>query len=380
MSDRDESTGQFTATEPAFGQEGIEREAGYVPFKEEPDDNAELTVKEAAEQYEGSHTAESEIRTYGLDLPDNMTLSVDQAAKIADDVRAADDEQAEHDDIERLRKEVDELRGLKPEGEAKDAKADAPRDPVNDGELEPDLEKALSHPRIREAITAQVAEAETARQTYSKGLDTANEFARASFMQNFPEIMALPLEQWAGALGEMAQREPGRFQGAMGQLQRVVQLQEAQQQERQQQTQREQTEFRAYAQAEDRRFAELTKDIAPKEMSTIEAHIPKMLKDLGVDPGEWLRLGAESKFLRSAAAQKIMVKAAQYDLMKAENARLKASLQDRSIKELPRVQRPGTSRPAGQVNSERMQHLSRKPELSIKEATELLALQSSRRG
>ena len=78
---------------------------------------------------------------------------------------------------------------------------------VKEGELEPDLEKALSNPKIKDAIASQISEAESARQTYSNAVNVANDFARASFIEHFPEIAGLPLPQWEGALAAMAQRE-----------------------------------------------------------------------------------------------------------------------------------------------------------------------------
>ncbi|WP_369723660.1 hypothetical protein AB8Z38_06745 [Bradyrhizobium sp. LLZ17] len=40
-----------------------------------------------------------------------------------------------------------------------------------------------------------------------------------------------------------------------------------------------------------------------------------MLSELGVDPLEFLKAGNESRFLRTAAAQKVLVDAAKYRLM-----------------------------------------------------------------
>src|SRR4051812_19315423 len=114
--DNRNDAGQFTAApEPAFGKEGIERDAGYVPFKDETEATAEpqeeLTVAEAAELISG--TPESEIKTYSaLDsLPDNVTLTLEQATNLLSDERAADESQAELEAADQIRKEVDELRG-----------------------------------------------------------------------------------------------------------------------------------------------------------------------------------------------------------------------------------------------------------------------------
>src|SRR5690242_15395539 len=81
---RDLATGQFKSAEPAFGLEGIERDAGYVPYKEETSTEEPVTVEEAAQSLTESRTPESEIRTYSAidDLPENVTLTIEQAAEL----------------------------------------------------------------------------------------------------------------------------------------------------------------------------------------------------------------------------------------------------------------------------------------------------------
>jgi hypothetical protein len=81
----------------------------------------------------------------------------------------------------------------------------------------------------------------------------------ASFVENFPEIAGLPVEQWEGALAAMAQREPGRFNKAMGTIQRVIQLQAAQEEQQQMRTRAEQQQFEAFTKSESERFNEMIK-------------------------------------------------------------------------------------------------------------------------
>jgi hypothetical protein len=77
-------------------------------------------------------------------------------------------------------------------------------------------------------------------------------------------------------------------------------------------------------------------------MRAIEAEIPKMLTDLGVDPIEFLKAGNESKFLRSAAAQRILIDAARYRMVQSATKAV-------ASRPVPPVQRPGTAQP--HVNS-----------------------------
>jgi hypothetical protein len=82
-----------------------------------------------------------------------------------------------------------------------------------------------------------------------------------------------------------------------------------------------------------------------------------MLSELGVDPLEFLKAGNESKFLRSAAAQKVLVDAAKYRIM------MQAPRAVAARAALPPVQRPGVARSSSERNqasiSELDQRLSR---------------------
>jgi hypothetical protein len=339
--------GQFAPTEPLTGRAELEAKHGFVPFKEEKEEPAaeELTAREAAKQLvEERGTRESEVRTVGLNLPKNVTLTLDQAAKALSDERAADRDQAEIDDADRLRKEVDKLRSEGEEQEekpakSKETKAEKDADPAHAADSdEPDLEKVLSHPKVKEALDKHVSEAETTRQRFSEGLDTLRTHVVDAFRDAFPDLARLPFAQFKQALIVMSQREPARFQQAMAKLQRIDQMDAARQQVNQQNAARQRAEFQKYAAAEDTRFADFVK--GESNMGAIEAEIPGMLKELGVDPAAFLKMGNESKFLRSAAAQKILVDAAKYRmLMRAPKAR----------PAVPHVQRPGTAQP--RVNS-----------------------------
>jgi hypothetical protein len=341
---RDEATGQFTPeSEQLFGQAAEEQAAGYVPLPDEPDAGAEeLPAREAAEKL-AALSSSRDIKTYTgvADLDNNVTLTLDQAAKVVTDDRNADLVQAEIDGTKKLQKEVDELRGVDPEAKAaepgKEAATEAP--PVKDGELDPEIEKALNNPKIKEAIAAQISEAETVRQTYSKAVDVANDFARASFVEHFPEIAGLPLEQWVDGLTAMAHREPDRFNKAMGTLNRVVQLQNAQQHQQQQRAAVERQQFEVYSKEQNAIFAANTKSIPTKEMRAIEAEVPKMLAEYGADARQFLEaIGTSTTFPR-AAAERIMVDAVKYRMLKS------VTLPKPGARPLPSVQRPGSSTP-----------------------------------
>jgi hypothetical protein len=351
MTEERNDAGQFTpSTENATGREYLERQAGFIPYKEpeaEPSDGEEPTLRDVAADLADRRRAmeaelsgpESEIKTYSpLDgLPENTSFTVDQMAKIVGDERNAREEALEAAEIEKTRKEVDELRGVKPE-EA-EAKTEEPAETTEPGDLDAEIEKALSNPKIKAAIEQHVGEVETARQQAVEAVNVATQFARASFMENFPEIMALPLPQWEGALAAMAQREPERFGKAVNSLNRVVQLQAAQQQAEQHREAEHRQKFAEYHKAENARFAELVKNETPETMRAVEKHIPAMLAEYGADPAQFLEaISSQSAFPR-AAAERIMVDAAKYRMI----MEAKAPIPTRPV---PQVQRPGTARSA----------------------------------
>ena len=319
--------GQFESTEPAYGREGLERAAGYVPLETAPEETPDdLTVKEAAEnrlrELSGS---ESKIITHTAGLPDNVTMTLDQAADALADARGADDAQAEIDGKKAAQKEVDKLRGEKP-AEPKI-------------ETDEDVERVLKSPKVQAAISAKLGEAETQRTHYESAVADAGKFAAASLFGDFPELANIPVQNWVNAIQNMHQREPARAQQAISKLQALARVEAASQQIKAQKTAREQTEFKQYATRENQRFAELTKGIPAKEMAAIEAHVPKRLAKSGANVKQFLDAVSSQTTFPRASAEALLVKAARYDLL-MENAKL-----PRAVPPVPTVQRPGYSGP-----------------------------------
>lgn len=350
------------SNEPAYGREGLERDAGYTPLEtpveETPDD---LTVKEAADKRLKELSGnESTIVTHTAGLPANVTMSLDQAAEALADARGADDAQEEIDGKKAEQKAIDKLRGEKPA---------APAAPI---ESESDIEKVLANPKIRDAISARVGEADTQRAHYETAVADAGKFAIASLVGDFPEFADLPLSNWANAINEMHQREPARARLMLNKLNTLARVEQANEQLKAQKTTREQAEFRQYSAQEDARFADMVK--GERNMPAIESEIVAMVKDYGVDPREFFKAGNESKFLRSAAAQKIMVDAAKYRLMQKA---AKAS----PTRTIPSVQTPGYAAPRTNRSDVNLATLSAKLSKSgsIKDAVALRLARSKGR-
>src|SRR3954471_21173802 len=156
MSDenRDPETGQFATAEFATGREALELEAGYTPLKE-PESEPELTVEEAAAELLAQDTPESEIKTYSaiseMLEETNASLTIEQAAELLSKEKNADAEAARVADDKAA---ADELQGISPEAKADEVKPEpeVEAQPVRDGELDPEIEKALSNPKVQAAL------------------------------------------------------------------------------------------------------------------------------------------------------------------------------------------------------------------------------------
>jgi len=332
---RDESNGQFSPEEPKFGIAGLEADAGYkkLPSEEHSDDAEELTVAEAAERVLSS-TPESEIVTHG-GLPDDIAISLDEAAKISSDRRAADEAQAALEADEKDRQEVDRLRGENAETlEANDA---AKARPVTaDSADEIDVQKVLENPKIKAAIDQQLNETEHVRQQYTASLDAATAIAQATFVSQFPELASLPEDQRPQAIAALQQHYPERFARLLAAVENANQLTEAQKAARENESREKLQSFKAYAQREDERFAEMIKGESPEALRNIEKQIVDSVTEYGGDAKAFFQEFGSSEFLRNATVQRMMIDAAKYKL--AQKA--KAVATPRAV---PPVQRPGVA-------------------------------------
>jgi hypothetical protein len=327
MSDTTVTT-EAPSTERAYGEEGLERAAGYVPHVDEfkPEEPGELTKEEAAEERRKQNGEQKMVYAHVTNLPANVTLDLDQAVTMLAESREADKAQAELDGTKAAQAEIDKLRGEKPAA------------PAPQIESEADVEKALANPKIRDAIAERVTAADTQRTRYEAAVVDAGKFAIASLFHEFPEMENVPLTNWVSTIQAMHQREPARAQQIITKLQAVGRVETALGQLKAQKTEREQTEFKQYAAKENARFTELTKGISAREMAAIEAHVPKMLAESGANVKQFLDAVSNQTTFPRASAEALLVKAARYDLLtKAAKAM--------PTRDIPNVQRPGFAGP-----------------------------------
>jgi hypothetical protein len=341
--------------------------AGYTPMVDpvEKDDGETIdgdsaSLRSAAEQQ--SATANPVIvRRYldgcGEPVAANEAITLNRAARDRASVMAAEKLVSDDQSSEALADRIDALRtaaqannpdaaefyGFEPQrdkrkGEAgkserRSANADMIGDPPAD-KLAPELERALQHPQVLQAIEERVGEAEKARQSYRDGLVAATQIAQASFLSQFPELVGIPPENTAVALEQMSQQDPAKFARVKAMIETTEHLFAQQAQEGHRQAQIAQQHFQKFAKAEDARLEAILRDEPKVVQQAVVAEIMASAKGSGIEPSELNRLFHSESLMRNATFQHMMYDAAKYRLlMKAKDAAVARSV--------PPVQRPG---------------------------------------
>ena len=163
-----------------------------------------MTEDEAAQRLKELSGPESAIVTHTTGLPQNVTLTTNQAATMLAEARGADAAQAEIDGTKAAQKEIDKLRGEKPA---------TPQIEIKTG-----IEKVLANPQDSGRHFERVTAAETQRAAYETSVAETGRIAVAALASDFPELASLPLDQWEFALRQMHAQQPQRFQHAMNKI------------------------------------------------------------------------------------------------------------------------------------------------------------------
>jgi hypothetical protein len=238
----------------------------------------------------------------------------------------------------------------------------------DDGELDPELKKALRHPQVRHAIEQQLGEVEHARRSYADAIGATMDVAKVAFFNQFPELAGLTEAQIPAALQYLSQAAPEKFARIRGMLTQLEQLGAAQLQEKQVQAMQARESFKAYAKAEDARFDTLVAGQSKQSLREAAAEIVAAAEEYGIGRAQLMNLFESEPIMRNAAFQKMMHDAAKYRL--AQKAVPKAV-----PKSVPQVQKPGVSRPAEPRGSEDVRALAAKfaSNPSVKNAAALYA-------
>jgi hypothetical protein len=367
---RDETSGQFTAsTEEKFGREGVEAAHGFTSMPEnetdsfEPLDGIEFkTPREAADFL--SHAGPDDLVEVkyikdGEALPENETVTPERAARDLTAFHNANVKDASHSVSTEFAAAVDAMRkdavkdnpkaaehfGIEvPEdGEKVPAKEKAVRpeaEPSPDAmranaDLDPEVERALKHPQVRQAIEQQLGEAEQVRTSYSAALEAANTFAQATFFQVAPQLEGLPPELLAQGLIALKDVDPQAFNAAVGVLGRVEQINHARQQDMQQREHAQAEDFQTFKASEDAKLARTLGDDHDRVIKEYGAKVGPYFQSLGLTQSE-IRALARDRTINSAAGQQVLLDAMRY-------REIKDAPKAVASRNLPPVQRPGTT-------------------------------------
>lgn len=217
-------------------------------------------------------------------------------------------------------------------------------------------------------LTAKEQQAEQARQQYEAKLSSSVKIIETALQADFGDIQTMQ------HVRDLQNNDPFRFQAWQVRQMELTAAKAEESAVTQRQAHEKQSKRATYEVEQNNRLIELVPEMGdPKKAADLRERAIKMLNDdLGLSTDQltqWMQDDTGHQILSNAGMQKLMADGLKYrEIVNAPKAV--------AAKPLPPVARPGTSRPSGQgVDSERIQALNRKPELTTKEATELYTLQ-----
>jgi hypothetical protein len=340
--------------------------AGYTPMRD-PDETQEhepigsdnASLREMADQ-RSQASQPAAVRQYvdgdGKTAPSNEAITLDRAARDYAAITSAEKLIAENKSATELAARIDALRAealandpdaaelygfeLPKDGEETvrtkhtSRQPDVPDNEASSARLDPEVERALRHPQVLQAIQQQVDEAERARQSYHEGLTAATQIAQASFLGQFPELAATPPENLPAALELMSRQDPARFARVKAMIATAEQLFAEQAQQSRHQSEMARQNFLRQARSEDARLETMLKGEPVATQQAVISEIMASARESGIEPAELNRLFATEPLMRNATFQRMMYDAGKYRLMmKARDAAV--------ARPVPPVQRPG---------------------------------------
>jgi hypothetical protein len=222
----------------------------------------------------------------------------------------------------------------------------------------------------RKAVQAEREAAEKVRQQYEASLPALMQELQSAQQNAFADIKTMD------DVVKLQAEDPFRFQAWQVQQMRLQAAKAESDRVSAERAGAEQSNWAKHVQEENAKAAEFIPDLADKAKGEVltKRVATELLPELGFKDSELADLanGKTKLSIFDHRVQRLLADAVKLrDIQKAPKAL--------AAKPLPPVQKPGTSRPAGSDASERLQALNRKPELTMKEAEELYALQSARR-
>ncbi|OSJ16841.1 hypothetical protein BST63_10555 [Bradyrhizobium canariense] len=356
-----DSSGQFTGGEEKFGLQGVEADQGFTHVKTSaaaPADDSPEAVYDEYKRKRGDADGQPVKRELvyadtGEKVEANLAVTPEQAHEALTQSYSFEHAARELLGIEQTREQIDKARAEKINGDPKTAEhygveLEADTAPANeapgdepyvapaDGQLHPEVEKALKHPQVRQAIAEEFTKAEQATQAYSAGLESARLHTLASLGEVVPHLVGLQPAQFEQGMELLAQVDPPAFQKAMNILARTHTIVQAQQQAAQQHAAVEKQQIETWAKSEDARLKTMGVNIT----NEVADEVADYAKSLGIEREALGRAMIDHPILRSAEVQAMMVAAAKYHAIRKAPAKA-------APKPIPSVQKPGTARSAG---------------------------------
>ncbi|MET4721682.1 hypothetical protein ABIF63_005788 [Bradyrhizobium japonicum] len=356
-----DSSGQFTGGEEKFGLQGVEADQGYTHVKTPAAAPADDSAEAVYEEYKRKRgDADGQVITRELTYADtgekvepNLAITPEQAHDALTQSISFERAGRELLGIEQTRDQIDRARAERINGDPKlaehygveldadkapatEAAAEEPYVEPADGQLHPEVEKALKHPQVRQAIAEEFTKAEQVTKAYSDGLENARLHTLATLGEVVPHLLGLEPAHFEQGMELLAQVDPPAFQKAMSILARTHTIVQAQQQAAQQQASIERQQIETWAKAEDARLKTMGIEIT----NEVAEEVADYAKSLGLDRETLGKAMIDHPILRSAEVQAMMVTAAKSHAMKKAPAKA-------IPRPVPSVQRPGVARTAG---------------------------------
>lgn len=351
-------------SQEAYGQESVDRNLGYTPMPAAeptpPPKPAFENAREAAAELiherddDDPPTVERKYvhlngESAGEGIERHKTVKLDRAVRDLSKLRAAEAADLDTRVNEISAQAVDQLRaGNRNAAEQNDQPAEPPAveqapdlapQPETPSAIDPEIAQALQSPKLREALQAEVATAEAARQQYTQAATEAAELAASALYSSFPELRGLNAQQIGGALQVIAAQNPARYEQLRAQLVQTHQLYTASVHAQAAQQQRAAAQFQQFATQNDAAMERFLKSEPPETVARVKQEIAAIAeKDYGIGRAEFTALLQSQPVMRAAAFQRMMYDAAKYRLALRGAA-------ERAPPSAPPVIRPGVAQP-----------------------------------
>lgn len=394
------------ATEPLTGKDAVEAAQGYRPMPvydpvkaAEPefgtddavsreDELRALSIVMTSDRVPSDSEKPIIVREYldnqtGKPMPENETLSAEQASHDLSRSREATAE-AEQTNIEaEIAAAIDRLRaGDEQQAPPVTEQQEPAPQPKPNAQLEGDdpVASALENPAVLAAVENEVARRaalhNSALEQYANATAQNALAAGAALVRNFPELSALNHpSQIPTAIAVVAQQNPQRAQEMLSHIRAVDGLVNEVKAARQQQAAHLQQQFSDWAAVNDQHFDKwAAKQATRQEIEAVKAETWNMLREAGMNEeqirGQW----NANPMMRSLAAQQTLWNAARYRLAQ-KGAKSKAAPQP-----MPKMQRPGSPVERAADDDVQLRDLSRNLDrsMSVKDAAALLVARRAR--